>query len=407
MSTVTKTPPLSFTFNQKKILGALAGAVGLRMLGLFLILPVFTLYGLEFTHSRFLVGVAFGVYGMAVACTAIPMGRLSDRLGRRKVLILGMAVFSLGSFLCAIPGWFPPALRIVELIVARFIQGMGTITSTAFATVADHIPGERRSTGFALLGIPIGIAFIVGVMGGPVIAGLFRPDWLFWITGILGTATVFVLARSLPETPPRRVPLTPVTRVLKSRPLILLDFGGFLMNVFMTAFWFFFPLILTERHHLPLTRYWIVLVPMILTSGVTMFLFSRGADRGWSRSLTATAFILMLISSLLLFRPSSAGLSPHHLAAVLVPGSLFLVGFTGLEPILPSLVTRVTHETSYGTAMGSFQTLQYFGSFTGGAVAGALAHFSAVWPMAFLMIASILGFAVMLLVPANCQQDHK
>ncbi|MGH9430799.1 MAG: MFS transporter [Terriglobia bacterium] len=398
---MTKTPPVSFTSKQKKILGALAGAVGLRMLGLFLILPVFTLYGLEFTPSRFLVGLAFGIYGMAVACTAIPMGRLSDRVGRRRILILGMSVFSLGSFLCAIPGWFPPALRIGELIVGRFIQGMGTITSTAFATVADHIPEERRSTGFAFLGIPIGVAFILGVIGGPVIAGLFRPEWLFWITGILGTVTVLVLARSVPETPPRRMVLTPVTKVLKSRRLIMLDGGGFLMNTFMTAFWFFFPLILTQRYHLPLTRYWVVLVPMMLASGATMFLFSKGADLGWGRSLTAAAFLIMLISAFLLFRPSAAGLSPHHLAAVLIPGSLFLIGFTGLEPILPSLVTRATHETSYGTAMGSFQTLQYFGSFAGGALAGALAHFSSIWPMAFLMTASILGAALMLLVPSK------
>ncbi|MGH9454149.1 MAG: MFS transporter, partial [Terriglobia bacterium] len=263
------------------------------------------------------------------------------------------------------------------------------------------IPEERRSTGFAFLGIPIGIAFIVGVMGGPIIAGLFHPDWLFWITGILGAATVLVLARSLPETLPRKVALTPVTKVLRSRRLIMLDLGGFLMNVFMTAFWFFFPLILTQRYHLPLTRYWVVLVPMMLASGVTMFLFSKGADLGWSRSLTATAFIIMLISAFLLFRPSAVGLAPDHLAAVLIPGSLFLVGFTGLEPILPSLVTRATHETSYGTAMGSFQTLQYLGSFTGGALAGALAHISSIWPMALLMTASILGLALMLLVPSN------
>jgi MFS family permease len=401
MAALTKTSSLSFNSTQKKILLALSSAVGLRMLGLFLILPVFTLYGLKFTHSRFLVGVAFGIYGMAVACTAIPMGRLSDRLGRRKVLILGMAVFSLGSFLCAIPGWFPPALRIVDLIVARFVQGMGTITSTAFATVADHIPEERRSTGFAILGIPIGIAFIAGVVGGPIIAGVFEPEWLFWMTGILGVATVYLLAESLPETPPRAVILAPVMKVLKSRPLLTLDAGGFLMNVFMTAFWFYFPLILSERYHLPLARYWVVLAPMVLASGATMFLFSKGADRGWSRSLTSMAFGIMLASAILLFHPSVMGVSPQHLSAVLIPGSLFLVGFTGLEPVLPSMVTRVTHETSYGTAMGSFQTFQYFGSFTGGALAGALARMPAAWPMTFLMATSFLGLVLMLLAPSK------
>jgi MFS family permease len=203
----------------------------------------------------------------------------------------------------------------------------------------------------------------------------------------------------VPETAPREAALAPVTKVLKSRKLIMIDSGGFMMNAFMTAFWFFFPLILTQRYHLPLARFWIVLVPMVLASGVTMFLFSKGADLGWGRGLTTIAFLMMLISALLLFRPSDAGLSPHHWPAALISGTLFLVGFTGLEPILPSLVTRVTHETSYGTAMGSFQTLQYLGSFAGGALAGALAHFPSIWPMAFLMVVSIAGVGLMLLIP--------
>src|SRR5438445_8751390 len=117
MSTITKTPRIPFTRTQRQILLALGSVVGLRMLGLFLVLPVFTLYGLQFTSSRFLVGFAFGCYGLAMACTEFPLGRLSDRIGRRKVLLLGMSIFSLGSFLCAIPAWLPRSLQIGELIL--------------------------------------------------------------------------------------------------------------------------------------------------------------------------------------------------------------------------------------------------------------------------------------------------
>jgi MFS family permease len=190
MAALAKPVSASFTTSHKKMLFALSCAVGLRMLGLFLVLPVFTLYGLEFTRSRFLVGVAFGCYGIAVAFTAMPMGRLSDHIGRRKVLLLGMAIFGLGSVVCAIPSWFPPTIRIGILVAGRFVQGLGTITAAAFATVADHIPEDRRSTAMAILGIPVGMAFAVGVIGGPIIAAAFEAQSLFWLTALLALITL-------------------------------------------------------------------------------------------------------------------------------------------------------------------------------------------------------------------------
>ncbi|HLI33640.1 MAG TPA: MFS transporter [Terriglobia bacterium] len=402
MSTLTKTEVSTlFTRTQKKMLFALASAVGLRMLGLFLVLPVFTLYGLEFTHSRFLVGIAFGCYGIAVALTAIPMGRLSDHIGRRKVLLLGMAIFGVGSALCAIPAWFPPSMRIGVLIVGRFIQGLGTISAAAFATVADHVPLEKRSTANAVLGIPIGVAFALGVIGGPLIAGFFRVESVFWLTSVLAFATVWLLARNLPDTPPRPEAVAPVREVLRSKPLLALDACGFLMNAFMTSFWFYLPLILIRLHHLKMTRFYIVLLPMLFLSGLTMFGFSRSADRGLGKPAGTLAFLLMAASGLLLFRPGFIGLNPAHLAAVLVPGTLFFMGFTGLEPILPSLVSKHAHETAYGTALGSFQTLQYFGSFAGGALAGAFSNFPSWIPMIFLIVLGLLGFVLMLFSPRN------
>lgn len=400
MSTLAKTEKSPFTKPQKKMLFALASAVGLRMLGLFLVLPIFTVYGLEFTHSRFLVGVAFGCYGMAVALTAIPMGRLSDHIGRRKVLALGMAIFGLGSVLCAIPSWFPASMRIDVLIFGRFVQGLGTISAAAFATVADHVPFERRSTANAVLGIPIGAAFVLGVIGGPLIAGFFKVESVFWLTAVLAFATVWLLERNLPETPPRREPVAPVIEALKKKPLLNLDVCGFLMNAFMTAFWFYLPLILIRQHHLKMTRFYIVLLPMLFISGVTMFLFSRSADRGLGRPAGALAFILMAVSGLLLFRPQSLGFDPAHLMGILVPGTLFFVGFTGLEPILPSLVSQHAHESAYGTALGSFQTLQYLGSFAGGALAGAFSSFAtSSTPMILLMSFGAAGFLLMAFGP--------
>ncbi|HEV2175770.1 MAG TPA: MFS transporter [Terriglobia bacterium] len=394
--TAAKTPRVPFSATQRKILLALAAAVGLRMLGLFLVLPVFTLYGLEFTHSRFLVGFAFGCYGLAMAMTELPLGRLSDRIGRRKVLLLGMSIFSLGSFLCAMPHWFPPGLQIGELIFGRLVQGIGAITATAFATVSDQIPPERRSTAMAILGIPIGVSFILGVIAGPMIAGRFGPESLFWLTGVLGLGTVVMLARYLPPVPPRPAEPTPVLKVLRIRQVLALDLGGFLMNTFMTAFWFYFPLIVTGEHHLAMSQYYHVLLPMVLASGVTMFAFSTGADRGAGRGLAALAYAILFASALLLFRPSLGGFDPRHLASVLVPGMIFLIGFTGLEPVLPSLASRAAPEGATGTTLGTFHTLQYLGSATGAPVAGALAQLPPVYIMTVLAAVAVAGCLLMI-----------
>jgi MFS family permease len=395
--TRTAKPRVPFTPAQRHILVALSSAVGLRMLGLFLVLPVFTLYGLQFTPSRFLVGFAFGCYGLAMAMTEFPLGRLSDRIGRRKVLLLGMTIFSLGSFLCAIPSWLPAPIRISELIMGRLVQGIGAITATAFATVSDHIPEERRSTAMAFLGIPIGASFILGVIAGPVIAGRFGTESLFWLTGALGITTVWLLARYLPEAPPQAAAPASLVEALRRPAVLRLDLCGFLMNTFMTSFWFYFPLIVTTQHHLQMTQYYTILIPMLLVSGVTMFGFSSGADRGFGRGLAAIAFLILLVSALLLFRPATGGLNAGHLAAVIIPGTLFLIGFTGLEPILPSLASKAAPEGATGTTLGSFHTLQYLGSAAGASVAGALSHLPPTYIMTTLMTTSVIGFLLMLL----------
>ncbi len=371
------------------------------MLGLFLVLPVFTLYGLQFTNSHFLVGFAFGSYGLTMAILQIPLGRLSDRIGRRKVLILGMTLFSMGSFICAVPHWFPAPTQIWVLVVGRLIQGGGAIVSVAFAAVADHIEHENRSTAMAVLGIPIGAAFVLGVIAGPILAGWFGTASLFWLTGLLGLGTDMLLASYLPDTPPAGGAPAPVAQVLKNPRLLALDGCGFLMNFFMSSFFFNFPLIVTGQHHLTMTRYYQVLLPMILVSGITMFAFTRGADRGLARPLAAFAFLTFLPSSLLLFAPSSLGFDPNRMMSVLLGGTLFYIGFTGLEPILPSMVSKSGPESAYGTSLGAYSSMQFLGSFAGGSVAGTLARYPSSYILSTLIIASIAGFLLAVFRPRS------
>ncbi len=394
-----KASRIPFSPAQRKILVVLASAVGLRMLGIFLVLPVFTLYGLQFTHSRFLVGLAFGCYGLTMAILQIPLGRLSDRIGRRNVLVVGMAVFALGSFLCAIPSWFPRSAQIYELILGRLIQGSGAIVSTAFAAVADSVEAEKRSFAMAALGIPIGVAFMVGVVGGPFLAGALNTESLFWLMGLLGLGSVVLLRRTLPSVRTQNPPPAPLGVVLTRKPLPPLILAGFLINFFMSAFFFYFPLIVTGQHHLKLNDYYVLLLPMLLVSGITTFLLSWLADRGQARTIAAALFLCLLLSAGLLFRPQLAGFDPHRLTGVLIAGIFFFVGFTGLEPILPSLVSKSSPESAYGTSLGVYNTLQFLGSFAGASVAGAVAGQPSGRILGTLLAVSILGSLLMAFGP--------
>ena len=395
MSKTTLRRRLSFTSTQKKVLFTLASMVGLRMLGLFLVLPVFTLYGLQFTKSKFLVGFAFGAYALTMAILQIPLGRLSDRIGRRKVLVMGMTLFSVGSFLCALPHLFPHSWQIWELIFGRLVQGGGAIVSVAFATVADYVEPEQRSTAMAMLGIPIGVSFAVGIIVGPILAGLFGTASLFWLTGFLGLGTDYLLVHYLRDERPAREAPVPMADVFAHPSVIAYAGGGFLMNFFMSTFFFYFPLIVTGQHHLKMTHYYLLLLPMMVISGVTMFGFSQGADKGWGRPLSSAAYLMFIPSFLLLFVPAAVGLDPQRLIPVFLAGTLFYIGFTGLEPILPSMVSESAPGKSYGTALGFYNTAQFVGSAVGGPLAGALANYPPQRTLLTMIVAAAMGFVLM------------
>ena len=359
MSKTTLRQRISYTSTQKKMLFALASMVGLRMLGLFLVLPVFTLYGLQFTPSKFLVGFAFGAYALVMAILQIPMGRLSDRIGRRRVLVMGMTLFSVGSFLCALPPLFPHSWQIWELIFGRLVQGGGAIISVAFATVADHIEPERRSTAMAMLGIPIGVSFAVGIIVGPILAGWFGTAFLFWMTGILGLGSDFLLVRYLKdEVPPQKAP-APMAQIFAHPPLVAYAGGGFLINFFMTTFFFHFPLIVTGQHHLKMTQYYMLLLPMMVISAVTMFGFSQGADKGWARPLAAFAYLLFIPSFLLLFEPAWLGQNPRTVDSSISGRNavLYRLHRTGADSSQPGQQSRAGHRLWNGSGLLQYRAV--------------------------------------------------
>ncbi|MDE2483802.1 MAG: MFS transporter [candidate division NC10 bacterium] len=382
-----------FSPDQKRTIATLSVTIAIRMLGIFLVLPVFTLYGEQFTSSKPLIGLAFGSYGLTNALLQIPFGRLSDRFGRKPLLLIGLMLHSVGSILAAVPP------NIFALIAARLIQGTGAVSSVAFALVADSVDEENRATAMAFLGASIGLSFVGGILAGPVIAGLSGYASLFWLSGLLSLLASVYLAAAVKEPPRERIPTgvsgdrLSIASVLKIPDIIRLDVCGFLMSFFMSSFFFYFPLL--ARRHLPLQSYYLLLGPMLLAGTIVMFGTSRAADRGWGKSAGVTAFVVLAISGWLLFRGADLGLQAHPLLVLTIAGVFFFAGFSSLEPILPSLITKASPKTVYGTALGTYNSLQFLGSFAGGVAAGFLSTLGTEFVMAALLVAAVSGVILM------------
>lgn len=383
----------TFSSDQKRIIATLSLTIAIRMLGIFLVLPVFTLYGEQFTDSKPLIGLAFGSYGLTNALLQIPFGWLSDRFGRKPLLLIGLILHSAGSILAAVPP------NIFALIAARLIQGTGAVSSVAFALVADAIEEKNRATAMAFLGISIGLSFVGGILAGPIIASFAGYASLFWLSGLLSLLASIYLAMAV-KNPPREHATAAlpgdrpsVASVFKIPNIIKLGACGFLMSFFMSSFFFHFPLL--ARRYLPLHNYYLLLTPMVLAAAVVMFGVSRAADRGWAKSMGIAAFIVLGISGWLLFRDTDLGLHAHPLLVLMIAGIFFFSGYTSLEPILPSLITKASPKTVYGTALGTFSSLQFLGSFVGGAAAGFLSTLGAEFALATLLVAAAAGILLM------------
>jgi len=184
----------SFLSDEKRAIAGLSSVIGLRMLGLSLLIPVFSVYAISLPGSNFLLaGLAFGVYGLTQAFLQIPFGYMSDRIGRKPVVASGLAAFGVGSVIAAVTS------NIYVLIAARFLQGAGAIASACFAWIADLTEESRRNRAMAFMGISIGGGVVLGMILGPVAGGFWGARSLFWVAAALSAIAIYVTLAVLDE----------------------------------------------------------------------------------------------------------------------------------------------------------------------------------------------------------------
>ena len=346
---------------------SLATIFALRMLGLFLILPVFSIEAARYPggDDPALIGLAMGVYGLTQAVLQFPFGLASDRLGRKRVIVFGLLVFAGGSFVAA---WAP---SLTWLTIGRAVQGAGAISAAVTALLADQTRDEVRTKSMALVGASIGLMFALSLVLAPLLVAYTGLAGLFVMTGAMALAGVAVVIWWVPAEPlqHKNLPRGRLLEVLRLPALLRLNFGVFVLHAVQLAMWMAVPAMLVQAG-LPREHHWWVYLPAVLASffvmGTTLFPLEK---RGYLRAvfLAAVGLITVVQAGFLLAASGGAGIGA--LAALLFA---FFCGFNVLEASQPSLASRVAPAHARGAAMGVYNTLQSLGFFVGGMVGGWL-----------------------------------
>jgi len=373
-----------FTVQEKKATLGLAGIFSLRMLGLFLVLPVLSIYAHRFPEATsFLVGIAIGAYGLTQAIFQIPYGLLSDKIGRIPILIFSTVVFILGSLLAAY-GSYQEDIWI--LILGRFLQGMGAVSSVVIALIADLTRETVRTRAMATIGASIGMSFAFGMVLGPYLASHLGLWGVFLFTALLALFSLPYIIWGIPR-PEKTVhhddaefTSSYLGTVLKDPNLLKMDFGMFTLHMGLTAVFTSAPLIL--KQFMDIDDLWKVYLIMFLVGLTFMIPTTIIAEKKGLIKEVKILGIIILIISFGMFIQFENSFVPAVISII-----VYFTGFMILEPIMPSLMSRYAKPHVKGTASGVFNTSQFLGAFVGGAVGGYLLKYG--FDMVFLFTGAI------------------
>jgi predicted MFS family arabinose efflux permease len=363
------------------------------MLGLFMVLPVMALYFNNYQNaSPFLLGVALGIYGFTQAIFQIPLGLLSDKLGRRPIIIVGLMLFILGSVVAALSD------SAIGVVIGRALQGMGAIASTLMALVTDCTSEENRTKSMATIGASIGLSFAIAMILGPIISSIVGMAGIFWTTAILGVMGIIIVFTTVPKALVVRTnretqtDIRQIGRLIRQPELLRLNLGIFFLHLVLMAAFVIVPSVLVNELGISAGSLWWVYLCLLGGGFIIMLpLMITGEKRGRHKQNFIAAIATMAIAMLLLGYYRNSLITPCMLL-------LFFAAFNLLEATLPSWLSKVCPVGNRGTAMGIYSSFQFMGTFIGGLLGGwALASFGVSG--LFTLIGLILLLWVFLALP--------
>jgi MFS family permease len=377
---------------ERRASASLATIFALRMLGLFLVLPVFALEAGKYPggSDASLVGLAMGIYGLTQGLLQIPFGIASDRYGRKRVIIIGLLIFAAGSFVAAL------AQSLTWLIIGRSLQGAGAVSAAVTALLADQTRDEVRTKAMALVGASIGLMFALSLLLAPLLVAEIGLAGLFTLTGLLALGGVAVVLWWVPAEPlqHKNQPRGKLSEVLRHPGLLRLDAGVFILHAVQLAMWVAIPALLVQAG-LDKDHHWWVYLPAVLASfvvmGATLFPMEK---RGYLRAVFLGAIGLIGLVQLGLLWATDA----PHIAWLAFLLFVFFCGFNVLEASQPSLASRIAPAHARGAALGVYNTLQSLGFFVGGALGGWLVQHQGVDAL-FIACTMAMGLWLLLAWP--------
>ena len=342
---------------------SLGSVYALRMVGMFMILPVFALYArsLPGQVTPLQEGFTLGLYGLVQAFLQIPFGIASDRWGRKPVIVAGMLLFALGSFIAG------STHDIYWIMLGRAVQGAGAVSAAVSALVADTTRAEVRTTAMAILGAGMGVSFILAMVLGPVFEGWIGVNGIFHMTGVLALLSIPLVLFVVPNAPPAEKRVANMEAAIHDTQLLRLDGGVFLLHLLMAGLFQAAPYAILQTLGLPVEKHWQVYLPVLIISIVPVFPLIRWAEkRGQTKPVFLGAVATLGVALLL----AAAG---HTVAAGLWTAMLvFFVAFNYLEGSLPSMISRRAPASQKGAALGVFSTAQVLGGAIGAPLGGYL-----------------------------------
>lgn len=378
---------------------SLASIYGLRMLGMFLILPIFAIYAstLPDKPSSLMVGLALGAYGLTQALLQLPFGMASDKYGRKPMIYIGLVIFAAGSFIAAV------ANSIEIIIIGRAVQGAGAVSAVVSALVADLTRDEHRTQAMATIGVTIGIAFALSLVGGPILNQWIGVPGIFALTGVLTIVAILVVKFVVPDpveshyhSDASAAPAK-LNDVLGNRQLLRLNYGIFALHAAQMAMFVVVPFAIVSTSGMHENQHWQIYLPVVLLSFVMMVPAIIYAEKQAKMKQVFVAAILVMLVAQLMF----SGMI-HFFWGIVAALTVYFVAFNILEATLPSLISKIAPAAAKGTAMGVYNTAQSLGIFAGGVAGGYLSHtqgFASVFVFCGVMMFLWLLLAITMQAP--------
>ena len=383
------------TSTEKRAVISLSSIMGLRMIGLFMVLPVFSLYASKLQGATpLLIGLSLGIYGLTQAFFQIPFGTLSDRYGRKPLILFGLLLFVAGSYIAAI------SHSITLMILGRALQGTGAVGSTTLAMFADLTREEQRTKSMAIAGISIGFSFSLAMLIGPLLTMWLPINNLFYLAMLFSLLAIFILYTTVP-TPNRlrwhrdtQPEFKSFLKLVTHLELAKLNIGIFILHAIFTASFVIIPI--SIAHFTPISSHhqWLLYLPTLLIAFIiTLFIIGMAEKKQQLKPFFVSSIILLIMSEFCF------AFANTNLFLIVIGLCLFFTGFSVLEAFLPSLISRIAPIEKKGSALGIYSSAQFLGIFVGGLLGGWLyGKFSFSGVYAFCILLSFFWLALALLM---------